>query len=551
MNQNLLIVDDEKEILSWLEELFRYEFDMEIGVYTARTALDAIKMLAKIRFDVVLTDICMPGMDGITLFEHIKENWPRCKTVFLTGYRNFEDVYRVINHQDVRYILKSEDDDVILDAVRESLLRSKRELEQEQQQREQQSWMDGARYWLRRELMNQLCTGVLSGNLSEKMKMAEIPIDPQNPVLLFLIRVEKDWKDNLAQEHFLHEEALAQIFQENVPIKLRFYIHNMDNGQNLLLVQPQNSNNTDWELNAVIAQGAVEYAQERFRNLYHSTFSVVAAPEASMFHQIPTCIRAMKKYMVGYVGGAREVILKMEAMEPVVMERSVPDAAALTANLRNLLEMRKKQEYFALLGKMLRQMTERTGRHDTVTLEIYYSISIFLLQFINENHLNEQLAFRLGIYKLTMAEAHGDWIEAAAYLTEVSEAVFSLLETNEIKLADHALKRVAAYIDSHLNEELSLTALADIGGFNASYLSRIFKQLQKETISDYILHKRMELAKNLLTGTNEKIQEIAVRTGYLSPHSFTRAFRNEIGISPTEYRELKRGGARSNDRLPM
>ena len=82
MNQNLLIVDDEYEILLGLEEMFRYEFDLEVDVYTANSAYEALELLDRVRFDVVLTDIKMPGMDGITLFERIKENWPRCKTVF-------------------------------------------------------------------------------------------------------------------------------------------------------------------------------------------------------------------------------------------------------------------------------------------------------------------------------------------------------------------------------------------------------------------------------------------------------------------------------------
>lgn len=550
MNQNLLIVDDENEILTWLAELFRFDFDMEIGVYTAGNAMEAMRLLAKVRFDVVVTDIRMPGMDGITLFENIKENWPRCKTIFLTGYRNFEDVYRIINHQDVKYILKSEDDDVIKDAVRDFMIMSRQELEQERQGQEQEEWIEEAKYWLKREFMNQLCSGSIPEDLDVKMKLFEIPLEPSKEILPFLLRIEKEWTNEELQGHFFQEEALAQILQENAPLKLKFHTHIMDNEQELLLVQPVGYENVDWQMITVIAQGAVEYAQERFRNLYHATFSVVVYPEPITFSELGASLRQMKKSMIGYIGGAREAILKMEASGQQNAVSDSLDSSAWAASLRNLMEMSKKQEYFILLGKFLRKMTERTKRHDTLALEIYYSISIFLLQFINENRLNEQLAFKLGIYKLTMVDAHADWMEAAGYLTEVSEGIFSLLETNESNLADHALKRVVTYIEEHLDEELSLTTLAEVGGFNASYLSRLFKQIQKETISDFILHKRIDLAKKLLAQTNEKIQDVAIKTGYLSPHSFTRAFRNETGISPTEYREMKMD-ARSNSELPM
>ena len=76
---SLLIVDDEVEILEWLEELFRYEAGMDIDVYTVTSAFEALELLNKIRFEVVLSDIKMPGMDGIRLHSEIKKNWPSCQ----------------------------------------------------------------------------------------------------------------------------------------------------------------------------------------------------------------------------------------------------------------------------------------------------------------------------------------------------------------------------------------------------------------------------------------------------------------------------------------
>lgn len=550
MNQNLLIVDDEKEILSWLEELFKYEFDMEIGVYTANSAMEAIRLLAKVRIDVVLTDIRMPGMDGITMFQHIKEHWPRCKTVFLTGYRNFDDIYRIINNPDVKYILKSEDDDCIMDAVREFFLMSRRELESEQNYREQQEWMEKAKYWLKREFMNQVCTGDYHENLNSQASRLDIPLDFEKDVLLFMIRMERDWKSVDIQEKFLQNEVLAEILQENLPGKIKFYLHFMENDQGILLIQPMGYEKIEWEMISIIVQGAIEYTQEKFRNLHQVTFSCMVYPTPVKVTDISGCLREMKKQMIGCISGANEMILKMDTEETLLKEKKGPDTSVWVTSLRSMMEMKKKQDYFQLLGGILRNLTDRTSSHDTVALEIYYSISVSLLHFINENHMNEQLAFQFGIYKLIMAEAHANWIEAAQYLTEVSEAIFSLMEEKESTLTDRALKRIVTYIDEHLDEELSLTTLADIGGFNASYLSRLFKQVQKKTISEYILGKRIELAKRLLADSNERIQDVAAKIGYISAHSFARAFRNEVGIAPTEYRELQME-IKSNAKSPM
>ena len=49
---------------------------------------------------------------------------------------------------------------------------------------------------------------------------------------------------------------------------------------------------------------------------------------------------------------------------------------------------------------------------------------------------------------------------------------------------------------------------------------------------------RMEKAKDLLTGTMDKINEVSVKVGYISAHSFARTFKNVVGMSPQEYREL-------------
>ena len=103
-------------------------------------------------------------------------------------------------------------------------------------------------------------------------------------------------------------------------------------------------------------------------------------------------------------------------------------------------------------------------------------------------------------------------------------------------MSNRLLNHVTAYIDNHLGDDLSLTRLAQVGGFNASYLSRLFKQITGQGPSEYILRKRMDLAKRLLAETNDRIQDIAAKTGYLSAHSFTRTFRTETGISPTDWR---------------
>ncbi|MFR9233450.1 MAG: response regulator [Eisenbergiella massiliensis] len=112
----LLIVDDEIESLEWLVELFE-SCGEEIAIYTASTARKALELLQDIKFDIVLTDIQMPGMNGLELYKKIKENWSHIRIVFLTGYSNHEILYELAQDKRIRYLLKTEKPKKIVDTV--------------------------------------------------------------------------------------------------------------------------------------------------------------------------------------------------------------------------------------------------------------------------------------------------------------------------------------------------------------------------------------------------------------------------------------------------
>ncbi|MBQ6527987.1 MAG: AraC family transcriptional regulator [Clostridia bacterium] len=542
MNRNLLIVDDEIEILEWLQELFTYDFDREVSVYTAKSAREALDMLNSIRFDLVLTDIKMPGMDGITLFEKIKENWPKCKTVFLTGYRNFDDLYRVMNHRDVKYILKTEGDHVIMAAVRESYDALEQEMEAARRQMDEEKRMEKARYWMRRDLMDQVFSGEIPEDLQEQMRQNGIELDAEKEVQTCLLRIDSPQESIRNREPAYLMETLIESVRSNQPPSLKFYLHPSDRQHAVLLVQPSSEEETDWSTVGVLTEGMLEYAQEFFRSSVGMTVSAILYPGQAMLSEMGRRIPVLRMSMNHYVGSAQEMIYRIPEGDMLRENAAPASCTGQISSLLRLMELRKEKEFFEQLRPYLEEIAGHSGMHDPKALEIYYAIAIHLLQFINENRLNEAIASRTEMYKLTNAEGHGSGVEAAQYLSDVSRAIYEQLEGNESNLSNRLLTGVIRYIDEHLDGDLSLNQLAQVGGFNASYLSRLFKQITGQGPSEYILRKRMDLAKTLLSDTNEKIQDIAAKTGYLSAHSFTRTFRTETGLSPTEWRNSNPGG---------
>ena len=81
--QSILIVDDDKMILDLLSEVFTKMYDLK--VFKADNGLDGLDIFEKERIDIVLTDLCMPGIDGIELSKRIRNQSPDAKIAVMTG----------------------------------------------------------------------------------------------------------------------------------------------------------------------------------------------------------------------------------------------------------------------------------------------------------------------------------------------------------------------------------------------------------------------------------------------------------------------------------
>lgn len=105
---------------------------------------------------------------------------------------------------------------------------------------------------------------------------------------------------------------------------------------------------------------------------------------------------------------------------------------------------------------------------------------------------------------------------------------------------------VMDYIEAHLADELTIEQLAGVAHFSPYHFHRIFSSMTGETVGQFIARLRIERAANRLVGQPRRpIIDIALESGFGNPSSFSRAFREAYGMTPTQWRD---GGYEQHER---
>lgn len=151
----------------------------------------------------------------------------------------------------------------------------------------------------------------------------------------------------------------------------------------------------------------------------------------------------------------------------------------------------------------------------------------YLVKPIEENELKEALnkavANLTGVGESSKDKAIGEGSEEY----ESSGAIKS-----------HYAGKVVDYIEKHFTENLKIGVIADELALSESYLSRTFREETGFTITDYRTCYSIAMAAYLLEKPELKVYEVAERTGYSDQRYFSKLFRQRMGLTPLEYREM-------------
>ncbi|MBP5454851.1 MAG: helix-turn-helix transcriptional regulator, partial [Lachnospiraceae bacterium] len=137
------------------------------------------------------------------------------------------------------------------------------------------------------------------------------------------------------------------------------------------------------------------------------------------------------------------------------------------------------------------------------------------------------------IMKLTDMESLWDWFK-----DKIEFSCVNVLN-KKVESSNDVIKAAKDYIEANYTKSITLDDVSMAVNISSYYLSRIFKENTKENFIDYLTKLRIEKAKDLLNTTQYSMKEICTMCGYSDPNYFSKSFRKNVGVTPTEYREGK------------
>ncbi len=553
LKMNLLIVDDMPIIADGLYELFREEQRIPMEVHKAYSAPAALQILREKPIDIVVTDIKMPEITGLELLKEINRLWPHCKVIFLTSYHDFDFAREAIILGGFDFILKTEGDARILEAVHKAAQALSEERDIRQLILKAQEQYRLALPSLQKDYLVELLQGKHrhAEARSEQFRKLEIALRPELPVYLVVARIDR-WKQSMTwSDQALLLYSAGNIMDEYLGSRVRMTTVNMSPMHIVGIWQPITAQTEPKEAGKVFRffYGTLETIQNTCRDLLKLHISFVLSASPVSWEAAGEKLQELELLTQSGIGLNEELLttdeelqgsnqpaqpaLQSAPLEPGLMLRFVQ-----YSSMPALLAAGRKDDFLELFDDLV-DTVNGSADHLGLKLETLHYLAYLFLGYMNRRQLLAPIAEKLDIGPLMSIERNPDWARYARFYRELTLLLFDYTSEEQESRSNRLVQEIEQFVQGHLDQDLSLTRLGDHVHLNPTYLSRLYKQITGNGISDYIMEARIEKAKHLLAHSDRKIHEIAEDTGYQSGIAFTRFFKKMMNVTPQEYREAQ------------
>ncbi len=488
MKLNVLVADDEKPICDWLVYCIQKASE-DYEVHVANNGMDALKMVSDLKPDLVITDIRMPGMDGLALIRQIRERFPYATCVILTNHADFSYAQQAISLDAKEYLLKSEMRSSDLERILTEAYRRKQITLQDKM------------------------GDVFSGGCID----------------LYSLYYNED------PEH-VRSFLLAQGMSDRVAYRV--------------LCLPKGHNQRDWNL---ISGIAAEYRRKEEPVVYAVAASskhheyVILQTEEDMEPVLTNLVERLQSYSRDV--GISQCFLEIGKMRAAMQEASIAYDSCFFENMvrpvyylhlctGTLLDWDLLKEKRSETIQLLRR--RKFAEAKTMLMECFH-----MLRHPSAQEVRSAMEFCLRTVLLVDENSETSqrltggmtvtWDDCRNHCMIVIEEAFRQAEKQEQPVMEKAL----CYIHEHYAEKLSLSEVARQVYLSPEYFSRQFKEQVGENFSAYLTMYRLERGRDLVKNTDLSIGEIAQKTGYNAAGYFVMQYRKYFGRAPMQDRKSK------------
>ena len=540
----IFLAEDEVIVRETIKRMIPWE---NLGFELVGEAADgemALPLLIRQQPDLLITDIKMPFMDGLTLARLAKKEVPGLKVVILSGYDDFNYAKQAINIGVEDYLLKPITKNALIERLTE--IRSRYEDEKTQREyyekfhREMQAYEKNSS----RDFFEVLVSGSL--DMMEVYKRAEklgldIVAESYN-VLIFTMNCNEDfsgqregyssWEAESLEmlEKFFTGHPFAMLFRSNV-FSYGVLIKGEKNSirentricvEEIRKIFDRKEDNKEW----FVAVGESVERLSQIQKSYHSAsraFSQRYLYDGKVLYYDE--MLAMEKKDV--TNDDSEYLQKVDvnALNPTILQKFLSNG--LLEETENFV-----QDYFYAIGQ---EPMESVVFRRYVILNVRCSVRSFLKELgCDTKTLEPEDTEKI------LAESGRNMESIIAYAEKLVSQAIQLRDRNSGNKNRSILKTAVDFIDQHyMEEDMSLNKAANAANVSANHFSALFSQNMGQTFIEYLTSLRMDKAKEYLRCTGMRSSEIAGEVGYKDAHYFSYLFKKTQGMTPSDYRKAR------------
>jgi two-component system, response regulator YesN len=514
--RKILIVDDEKLIRLGVKAMIEKKQKDFYDITLCSNGKEALELVQREKFDIVLTDIRMPQMDGITFIQNLQSVEFKPAILILSGYDDFNYALEALKCGAKDYLLKP----IKREELYSSIDKVEKELEASKEIASKEVLVSSYIEDFRANELNYifLRTNISEEEIEESGKRLELDIFNDKYYLGLALGSEtgssmnNDFRNDI---HLTIEDFMRSRKNKNIYI--------FDNDCGVVIIANDLS---------VFEYLEGRYSKESFFKLF-----IGISEELSGIKEVKKAYcqarEALKYRTFSYYYGT--TLISYSSISKKSTDFVMPTEKVEI--LRNLIETDREKEIEKILFELLNEGKARDFSILYVE-ELNKQINQIVLQeikskfFLKEEEVLERFQKFKEIYCFNnFKEYSHDLKEFILYLNEYIRTMKDLY--GDKKNIDKAID----YINENYYKDLNLAIVSNEVSLNYSYFSQVFKEYTGENFVNYLKKIRINKAKVLLRDSDYKIYEVAQKVGYEDSKQFAKIFRSVTGVSPIEYRD--------------